>query len=171
MGHPPARGGDGCRGRRGAVLCPVAGLTRKSRARRVMDSCQYAGMAVRYAGHLLGNRYGIQDVRVVAVRVRDGRYVICRGRDCRRNSWTISCQACLWQQYVLRQFKSKKYAPHSSDRDLAAAYACAPARYCCGTQKYKRFVRIKSYQGAPWDYLQKLITLASKFNPYSAQSW
>jgi len=54
---------------------------------------------------------------------------------------------------------------------IHGAFLSEPRNLFEGTQKYKRFVRIKSYQGAPWDYLQKLIALASKFNPYPAQSW
>jgi len=53
---------------------------------------------------------------------------------------------------------------------IHGAFLSEPRNLFEGTQKYKRFVRIKSYQGAPWDYFQKLIALASKFNPYSAQS-
>ena len=34
-----------------------------------------------------------------------------------------------------------------------------------GTQKYKRYIRLKSYEDAPWDYLQQLIAAASRFNP------
>ncbi|MEW6239743.1 MAG: DUF1801 domain-containing protein [Chloroflexota bacterium] len=34
-----------------------------------------------------------------------------------------------------------------------------------GTQKYKRFIRIDSYDDAPWDYFRELILSASKFDP------
>lgn len=34
-----------------------------------------------------------------------------------------------------------------------------------GTQKYKRYIRLKSFEDAPWDYLKQLIAEASKFNP------
>jgi hypothetical protein len=34
-----------------------------------------------------------------------------------------------------------------------------------GTQKYKRFIRITSYDDAPWDYFRELILSASKFDP------
>jgi len=36
-----------------------------------------------------------------------------------------------------------------------------------GTQKYKRFVRIKTYERAPWDDLKELITRAARFDPRS----
>jgi len=36
-----------------------------------------------------------------------------------------------------------------------------------GTQKYKRFVRLESYDNAPWDYLKELIASASRFDPRS----
>jgi hypothetical protein len=34
-----------------------------------------------------------------------------------------------------------------------------------GTQKYKRYIRLKSYEEVPWDYLKQLIAEASQFNP------
>lgn len=34
-----------------------------------------------------------------------------------------------------------------------------------GTQKYKRFIRLTSFEDVPWDYLKQLIAEASKFNP------
>jgi hypothetical protein len=36
-----------------------------------------------------------------------------------------------------------------------------------GAQKYKRFVRLKSYNGAPWDDLKQLVTSAARFDPRS----
>jgi hypothetical protein len=38
-----------------------------------------------------------------------------------------------------------------------------------GSQKYKRFVRIESYDEAPWDYLEQLILASSQFDPRSIQ--
>ncbi|MGB8983368.1 MAG: DUF1801 domain-containing protein [Anaerolineales bacterium] len=38
-----------------------------------------------------------------------------------------------------------------------------------GTQKYKRYIRLKSYDDAPWDYLKQLIGAASKFDPRVSQ--
>ena len=48
--------------------------------------------AVRYAGHLLGNRPGVQDVRAVAISTGNGGHVIRRGRNRRQYPWTISDQ-------------------------------------------------------------------------------
>ncbi|RPI93876.1 MAG: DUF1801 domain-containing protein [Chloroflexi bacterium] len=39
-----------------------------------------------------------------------------------------------------------------------------------GTQKYKRYVRLKSYNDAPWGYLKQLIEEASQFDPRSLQA-
>lgn len=39
-----------------------------------------------------------------------------------------------------------------------------------GTQKYKRYVRLKSYDDAPWGYLKQLIEEASQFDPRSLQA-
>ena len=38
-----------------------------------------------------------------------------------------------------------------------------------GTQKSKRFIRLKSYDDAPWDDLKNLIEEASHFDPRSLQ--
>ena len=38
-----------------------------------------------------------------------------------------------------------------------------------GTQKAKRFVRLASYDDAPWETLQKLITASARFDPRSLQ--
>jgi hypothetical protein len=36
-----------------------------------------------------------------------------------------------------------------------------------GTTKAKRFIRIYSYEDAPWDYLKELISVSSRFDPYT----
>jgi len=38
-----------------------------------------------------------------------------------------------------------------------------------GTQKYKRFVRIESFDGTPWEHLMELITAAARFDPGSIE--
>jgi hypothetical protein len=38
-----------------------------------------------------------------------------------------------------------------------------------GTQKAKRFVRIESYEDAPWEYFRELIAAAAAFDPRSLQ--
>lgn len=39
-----------------------------------------------------------------------------------------------------------------------------------GTQKYKRYIRIETYDDAPWDYLKQLIQAASRFDPRALQA-
>ena len=57
------------------------------------------------------------------------------------------------------------------DRVLLAfihgAFLPDPRHLFEGTQKYKRFVTIPSYNDAPWEYLRELIVSASKFDPRS----
>ena len=36
-----------------------------------------------------------------------------------------------------------------------------------GTTKAKRYIRIHSYEDAPWDYFKELIELSSRFDPYT----
>ena len=36
-----------------------------------------------------------------------------------------------------------------------------------GTSKYKRYIRIYSFEEAPWDYLKDLIAASSRFDPYT----
>jgi hypothetical protein len=50
---------------------------------------------------------------------------------------------------------------------IHGAFLPDPRRLFEGTQKYKRFVRIKSYEDAPWDDLKELIISASQFDPRS----
>lgn len=38
-----------------------------------------------------------------------------------------------------------------------------------GTQKYKRYIRLTSYESAPWDYLRQLIDESSRFDSRSLQ--
>ena len=39
-----------------------------------------------------------------------------------------------------------------------------------GDRKAKRFLRITSYDSAPWDYIEELITASSKFDPSTLQA-
>jgi len=52
---------------------------------------------------------------------------------------------------------------------IHGAFIADPQHLFEGPQKYKRFVRIESYDDAPWEALQELITSASRFDPYSTQ--
>jgi hypothetical protein len=38
-----------------------------------------------------------------------------------------------------------------------------------GPSRYKRFVRLRSYEDAPWDDLKALIIASSRFDPYTLQ--
>ena len=40
-----------------------------------------------------------------------------------------------------------------------------PRHLLAGTEKYKRFVMIESYDDAPWEYFRELILSAAKFDP------
>ena len=50
---------------------------------------------------------------------------------------------------------------------IHGAFIADPQHLFEGTQKYKRFVRITSYDDAPWETLKELITSAARFDPYS----
>ncbi len=38
-----------------------------------------------------------------------------------------------------------------------------------GDRKYKRFIRLHSYEATPWDYLKELIACSARFDPYTLQ--
>jgi hypothetical protein len=48
---------------------------------------------------------------------------------------------------------------------IHGAFLPDPRQLFEGTQKYKRYVRLKSFEEAPWDYLKELIASAIKFDP------
>lgn len=52
---------------------------------------------------------------------------------------------------------------------IHGAFLPDPRHLLEGKEKYKRFIRIDSYEDAPWDYLKELITASSHFDPYSLQ--
>jgi hypothetical protein len=52
---------------------------------------------------------------------------------------------------------------------IHGAFLPDPCNLFEGTQKYKRFVRIQSYDDAPWETLKQLILASSQFDPRSAQ--
>ena len=47
---------------------------------------------------------------------------------------------------------------------IHGAFLTDPQFLLQGAQKYKRFVRIESYDGAPWEYLQELISSSARFD-------
>ena len=50
---------------------------------------------------------------------------------------------------------------------IHGAFLSDPKKLLEGHQKAKRFIRIKSYEEAPWDDLKKLIEESSTFDPRS----
>src|SRR5512141_509885 len=48
---------------------------------------------------------------------------------------------------------------------IHGAFLPEPRNLFEGPQKYKRYIRIESYDDAPWDYLKQLIREASLFDP------
>ncbi len=48
---------------------------------------------------------------------------------------------------------------------IHGAFLPDPNRLLSGTQKAKRFVRIETYEDAPWDDLKELIAASAKFDP------
>jgi hypothetical protein len=53
---------------------------------------------------------------------------------------------------------------------IHGAFLPEPRKLFEGTQKYKRHIRIVSYNDAPWDYLKQLIEAASRFDPRTLQT-
>lgn len=50
---------------------------------------------------------------------------------------------------------------------IHGAFLPDPGRLLRGTQKYKRYVQIDSYENAPWNNLKELIANSSKLDPRS----
>lgn len=48
---------------------------------------------------------------------------------------------------------------------IHGSFLSEPRNLFEGDQKYKRYLRLKSYEEAPWDYLKQLIQEASQFDP------
>lgn len=53
---------------------------------------------------------------------------------------------------------------------IHGAFLPDPQGLLHGTQKAKRFVRIESYEDAPWEHLKELIAASAKFDPRSLQT-
>ena len=64
------------------------------------------------------------------------------------------CQIGLYEGYIRLDF-------------VHGAFLSDPKKLLEGKQKAKRFVRIKSYEDAPWDDLKQLIEESSRFDPKS----
>ena len=67
------------------------------------------------------------------------------------------CQIGIHEDYVRLDF-------------IHGAFLPDPHHLLHGTQKAKRFVRIETYEDAPWEYLKELITASAKFDPRSLAS-
>ncbi len=52
---------------------------------------------------------------------------------------------------------------------IHGAFLPDPRHLLEGKEKYKRFIKIYSYEDAPWDYLKELIMASSHFDPYTLQ--
>jgi hypothetical protein len=53
---------------------------------------------------------------------------------------------------------------------IHGAFISDPRHLLQGTQKAKRFVRIESYESAPWEYFKELIAASAKFDPYTLRT-
>jgi hypothetical protein len=53
---------------------------------------------------------------------------------------------------------------------IHGAFLPDPRGLLDGDRKYKRYVRIATYEQAPWDYLKDLIISSSQFDPHSLGS-
>lgn len=53
---------------------------------------------------------------------------------------------------------------------IHGAFLSDPRHLFEGTQKAKRYIRLKSYDEAPWDYIKQLIEESSRFDPRSLQT-
>jgi hypothetical protein len=59
------------------------------------------------------------------------------------------------------------HANHIRLAFIHGTYLPDPHHLLEGNQKVKRYVRIASYESAPWEQMQELIVAAAKFDPYS----
>jgi len=67
------------------------------------------------------------------------------------------CQIGLHEGYVRLDF-------------IHGAFLSDPKKLLEGNQKAKRFIKLKSYEEAPWDDLKQLIEESSRFDPRSIQA-
>ncbi len=50
---------------------------------------------------------------------------------------------------------------------IHGAFLPEPRELFEGNTKYKRYIRIFSFEDAPWDYLKELIAASARFDPYT----
>lgn len=66
------------------------------------------------------------------------------------------CQIGIHENYIRLDFIHGTFLPD-------------PHNLLVGTQKAKRFVRIETFEDAPWEYLKELIADSAKFEPRSLE--
>jgi hypothetical protein len=66
------------------------------------------------------------------------------------------CQIGIHENYIRLDFIHGTFLPD-------------PHNLLVGTQKAKRFVRIETFEDAPWEYLKELIADSAKFDPRSLE--
>lgn len=53
---------------------------------------------------------------------------------------------------------------------IHGAFIADPRHLLAGTEKYKRFVRIESFDEAPWEYFKELLRASASFDPRKIQA-
>jgi hypothetical protein len=53
---------------------------------------------------------------------------------------------------------------------IHGAFLSDPCHLLEGSQKVKRYIKLKSYDDLPWEYLKQLIEASSRFGPHSLQT-
>jgi hypothetical protein len=64
------------------------------------------------------------------------------------------CQIIIFEDHVRLAF-------------IHGAFLADPLGLLVGEAKYKKYIRITSYENAPWDYLKSMIAESSNFDPRS----
>ena len=62
------------------------------------------------------------------------------------------------------------HADHVRIAFIHGAFLADPRHLLVGTEKYKRFVRIESFDDAPWEYFRELIRASANFDPRTIQA-
>jgi hypothetical protein len=61
------------------------------------------------------------------------------------------------------------HADHVRLSFVHGAFLSDPQRLLQGERLYKRYVRLESYESAPWEALGELVSASARFNPLSIQ--
>lgn len=62
------------------------------------------------------------------------------------------------------------HADHVRLAFIHGAFLSDPRHLLVGTEKYKRFVRIESFDDAPWEYFKELLHASASFDPRKIQA-